>query len=91
MEDEFNNQREKFLSAKEFYADDAQDNERRASRRFAIIIATAILLDFDLTVGAMYVLYTGKLRRGAPAQKPAMPASAPAAKAQGENNRVREK
>jgi hypothetical protein len=50
------------LSAKEIYADGARD-ERRSSRRFVIILASSILLLFALTVGAMYAIYSGKLRR----------------------------
>ena len=67
------NQRKKFLSAKEIYADGAQD-ERRSGRRFVIILGTSILLLFALTVGALYAIFNGKLRRNAPAQT-AAPAS----------------
>lgn len=56
------------MSAEEIYADGAREDKRRASRRFAIKLAATILLLFALTVGALYLLFTGKLRRSAPAQ-----------------------
>ncbi|HEV7843609.1 MAG TPA: DUF1326 domain-containing protein [Pyrinomonadaceae bacterium] len=61
------------MSAEEIYANGAQD-ERRSSRRFAIILAASILIVFALTVGALYALFTGKLRRNAPV-KSAAPSS----------------
>ncbi len=57
------------MSAEEIYADGAREDVRRASRRFAIKLAVTILLLFALTVGALYVLFAGKLRRNNPAQK----------------------
>lgn len=58
------------MSAKEIYADGALD-ERRSSRRFVIILTASILLLFALTVGALYAIFNGKLKRGAPAQSAA--------------------
>lgn len=56
------------LSAEEIYAEGASVDKQRASRRFAIKIAAIILLLFALTVGALYVMFAGKLRRERPAQ-----------------------
>jgi hypothetical protein len=53
------------LSAKEIYAGGAQEDERRSGRRFAIILGASILLLFALTVGALYAIYNGRLRRNA--------------------------
>lgn len=62
------------MSAKEIYGHDARD-ERRASRRFAFRVAASILIGFALIVGALYVLFTGKLRPNAPARSAAAPSS----------------
>lgn len=58
------------MSAKEIYADGAQD-ERRSGRRFVIILGASILLLFALTVGALYTIYNGRLRRNAPTRSAA--------------------
>jgi hypothetical protein len=69
------------LSAKEIYAGRArekQDLERGSGRRFTVVLGASILLLFALTVGALYLIFNGKLRReGAPAQSLA-PASSEA-------------
>lgn len=58
------------MSAKEIYADEAQD-ERGSGRRFVIILGASILLLFAMTVGALYAIYDGRLRRNAPNQSAA--------------------
>jgi hypothetical protein len=72
------------LSAKEIYAvgaqaEDDREGRRRSGRRFVIILTVSILFLFALTVGGLYALFSGKLRRGAPAQSPATAASPSAA------------
>jgi hypothetical protein len=65
------------LSAKDIYAERAQEQEeegdtRRSGRRFAIILGASILLLFALTVGALYAIFTPRLRsRTQPAQSAA--------------------
>jgi flagellar basal body-associated protein FliL len=62
------------LSAKEIYADGVGD-ERRSSRRFIIILAVSILLLFALTVGALYAIFSSKLRHKPKTQNAALSSS----------------
>jgi hypothetical protein len=72
------------LSAKEIYAGGEEAGAVRSSgRRFVIILTASILLLFALTVGALYAIFNGKLKRNAPAQSSASSANAAAAESEG--------
>ena len=53
------------MSAKEIYSEPGQagEDERRAGRRFAIILGASILLLFALTVGALYLIFKRKQKQ----------------------------
>ena len=72
------------MGAEETDAKVVQD-ERRASRRFVIILGASILIAFALLVGALYLLFAGKLRRMAPGQRVAPSSSVAATTNRGES------
>lgn len=63
------------MDAKDIYTEEAREDVRRSGRRFAIILAVSILLLFALTVGALYALFSRKLRERTPPAQSAAPAS----------------
>ena len=68
------------MSTKEIYADWKPGDERRASRRFVIVLTLSILLLFALTVGGLHAIFSGKLRRNAQLKSAAPSSNAAAAK-----------